>query len=289
MNRRFAFIPGLFLSLVACGGGGGNSNPAQGELTLQITDAPVTGVSKVVVTVSQVEIKPKNQGPITIALSPPKQFDLLANQGGDAFTLFANEPVPEGEYNWVKLTPVTGLSNSYVEIAGETKELSFPSDLKLVSGFSVPGAFNSEFVIDFDVRKGLVQDANGIKLKPAMRIVASQMNGSELMTAKIMGTVDNTLVTSCADASVDAGSVYVYAGADVTPDDMHNGATAQPLTSAIVSTTDYSYVIAFLEPGDYTVSYTCGADDPEVDDAITFSATTNVSVTAGGNKTVDLM
>jgi hypothetical protein len=67
--------------------------------------------------------------------------------------------------------------------------------------------------------------------------------------------------------------VYVYAGHDVTPDDIHDGDNV--LTTAKVlyepGTMTYQYVAAYLptdsptDPTPYTVALTCDADDPEVD------------------------
>jgi hypothetical protein len=78
----------------------------------------------------------------------------------------------------------------------------------------------------------------------------------------------------------------------VTPDDIDDIAP-DPVTTASVkldsSDSQYKYTVAFLEPGDYTIAYTCDAaqDDPTVDDVLSFSGTTTVSVVAQGTTVHD--
>jgi hypothetical protein len=113
-------------------------------------------------------------------------------------------------------------------------------------------------------------------LRPTLRMVDNVMVGS------ISGTVDQLLITTgCTPA------VYVFAGSGVTPDDI-DGIAADPVTTATVKQDTggvYRYMAAFLEVGSYTIAYTCdaAADDPTVDNALTFSGTTTVSVTAKTN------
>jgi hypothetical protein len=99
----------------------------------------------------------------------------------------------------------------------------------------------------------------------------------------IAGTVDSTLVTAgCMP------KVYVYRGADIVPDDMEEAGSAardmDPLLVEDVSVANgsilYPYSAAFLKPGAYTVGFTCGADDPTSDEALTFLASRSVTVRA---------
>jgi hypothetical protein len=155
--------------------------------------------------------------------------------------------------------------------------------LKLVRGFVVPAGGSADFTIDFDLRKsvnksqgqGNCQDV--YKLKPALRIVDNTSVGS------IAGTVSQNLIN---DLSCTTGNaVYVFQGANVPPDDV-DGVPPDPVTSAIVKLNDsgeYSYRAAFLNSGDYTIAFTCQAedDDPEAGDNLNFMGTANVSVSAG--------
>ncbi len=82
------------------------------------------------------------------------------------------------------------------------------------------------------------------------------------------------------------GAVYIYAGSNVTPDDIDT-TLPDPITTAMVkldsTSGDYEYKAAFLEAGSYTVAFTCDAvqDDPGSDDVLVFVGTETVSVAAG--------
>jgi hypothetical protein len=88
----------------------------------------------------------------------------------------------------------------------------------------VPPASSADYTLDFDLRKSVTY-APGLDrhiLKPTVRILQTDVVG------EIAGTIDNALVPEgCSPA------VYVYAGADVTPDD--EGSDTPPLASALVA------------------------------------------------------
>ena len=77
---------------------------------------------------------------------------------------------------------------------------------------------------------------------------------------------------SCtSDEEGNGNAVYVYLGHDAVPDDL--GSAGEPITTAPVSRNDamagaYSYTVPFLDPGQYTVAFTCQAldDHPETDE-----------------------
>ena len=80
-------------------------------------------------------------------------------------------------------------------------------------------------------------------------------------------------------------SVYAFAGADVTADDL-DGATPEPYsTTGIVLNTDsgqFSYALRFLPAGDYTLALTCRGNEDELgaDDELEFGDGVNVSIQA---------
>jgi len=106
--------------------------------------------------------------------------------------------------------------------------------------------------------------------------------------------VSNTLVTAGCTPGV-----YLYAGAVTAPEDMNSSAPAgdasQPLASKAPiasSLPPYYYQFTFLEPGNYTVAFTCAAaqDNPDrADAAVKFNPVkTGIVVTAGQTTTVDI-
>jgi len=298
----------LFSALLAingCGGsGGGSSGAGTGTLSLQITDGPVETAEHVYIQFSGLEIQSADGKRTTLyycqdpadatktvlkdsactTLPAPKQLDLLAISGGQADLLLDSFTLPSGHYSWIRLMVDTaGTHDSYIVVQGGADyELTIPSGmqtgLKLNRGFDVPAGGSADFTIDFDLRKSVhVTGTGDYMLRPTLRMVDNMMVGS------ISGTVGASLVPGgCTPA------VYVFEGSGVTPDDI-DGIAPDPVSTASVkldiSDGLYKYKAAFLEAGSYTIAYTCQAalDDPAVDNALSFSGTATVSMTANTN------
>lgn len=120
-------------------------------------------------------------------------------------------------------------------------------------------------------------------------MVATEASGA------IAGEVDPTLISALGSDGTHC-VVYVYNGEDAQVDDIYlpiSGSVPDtqnnPEITAMVDSTAYTYTAAFLPAGDYTVSLTCEADldDPLEDDVLTFTGTSNATVTAGGTMVVD--
>lgn len=296
LNSKTAFSVISISSLLALGGClGGNSSGSSGNLTLGITDAPIDGAQHVYVQFSGLELHGSSAGSVTLnfcadpanvnntvvstsacAKSKPRQIDLLDLNSGKSDELISGHTLEAGHYQWVRLMVDTaGQLDSYIVLSdGTTHELTIPSGaetgLKLVHGFDVAVGGNVNFTIDFDLRKSVHTADGNYMLKPALRLLDNLQVGS------IAGTVSANLLTSC-----NSPAVYVYSGASVTPTDVSTSVTTGPITSAAVNLTDNTYKAAFLEAGNYTVAFTCAAmDDPAVMNMLTFSGTSNVTVTA---------
>ncbi|MHB8622370.1 MAG: DUF4382 domain-containing protein [Sulfuricaulis sp.] len=303
ISAVFLFV----ILLVACGGGSGGSTGSStssmnssGALTLRMADGPVDSAYHVYIQFHGLEIQSSSgvlttlnycQDPsdptktvlsTTACTTPvvPQQLDLLALTGGLSDTLLDNYTLPAGHYDWIRLMVDTGGSlDSYVVDVNGDHELTIPSGdetgLKLNRGFDVAQGGDADFTLDFDLRKSIhVTGAGDYMLRPTLRMVDS------LDVGRIAGTVSPSLIISgCTPA------VYVYQGSNVTPQDI-NGSPSDPVTTATAkldnTTGQYRYTVALLEPGNYTVAFTCQAaqDDPTTIDAITFSGMTNVTVTA---------
>ena len=281
-SYRFVFMAALTvflaLSLIGCSG----SDTETGTLSLSVTDAPVDGAVSVVIEFTGVELVSSSGTVLSFNFDPPKTIDLLALQGGDSALLLDKISVPEGDYPVIslKVNAEPDVLDSYIELTDGTQvSLWIPSGnetgLNLIQGCSVAANELADFTIDFDLRKSVfdpqVLDGDYI-LKPVLRIVDNAEAGS------IAGTVDVTLTTDTTCTSGNA--VYIFEGLNVTPDDV--GGAVEPVTTTLV-TADNTYKAAFLEPGDYTVAFTCQAadDSPDTDDAIAFVGTVNVSVSIG--------
>jgi hypothetical protein len=318
--------------LAACGGGGGDgSQPTTGRLTLGLTDAPVDEAAAVVVQFAGVELKPRGGQAFSVDFATPKNMDLLALQGTNRALLLDGEQVPAGEYEWMRLkvNADQNVLDSYIEltVGGGQCELRIPSGaetgLKMIRGFTVAAGTTTDFTVDFNLRKSVVQppgqktgeltcDGQAYLLKPVLRVV------DNLQVGAITGAVDTNLVaTACAAHPEQAGRVYLYGPYAETdpvpagvPDDVDGDPVgedvatdgADPLDSAIVDPATQAYTFGFVQAGKkYVLAYACDADDATVDadavdtpagadEVVNFTPATGVTtavIPAGPTTTVD--
>src|SRR5262249_44971305 len=250
-------------------------------MNLALTDAPVTGVTKVWIAFTGVELKPANSDPVDISFSPAKAFDLLTLQGGTTATFLNGSTVPAGEYEWVRLMVDMSPGASYVIDSTGQHDLTIPSGaetgLKLIRGFTMPVGGVADFTVDFDLRKSLIappgQSPNYV-LKPVLRLVDNAQVGT------ISGTFQATTLAAQSNCGAAPPVVYIYPGSAITPDDIYvpvagaSDTDAAPLTEPLATTTaslnsmgDYAYSIAFVPAGTYTAAFTCDPDDPSIDES----------------------
>ncbi len=206
--------------------------------------------------------------------------NLLDLSGGELRQLFNNETVPAGEYQWVRFGLEDGSAKIVMDDEDSTEEtLTMPggkNSLKTSGSFTVAADSSVAYIIDWDLRKSIVQDASGYKLKPVLHIKRDDF------FAYVEGTVTDTTYDTCTAEQV--ASVYVYNGFDAVADDM--GSATEVVTSSYVSAdAGHFFYVGPVDPGEYTFAFTCDSlnDDPEADDDITFISSINVSLSSGSN------
>lgn len=313
------------LALSACGGSGGSGDDSDGtgRLSVSITDAPLheaiaVNVHFIGARVQYAAGERLNfffcEDPVNPGIDPPivqdsecvdtdpeaVTIDLLQQTGGASALLIDGAVVPAGRVVWVRL--VLDEPPGEIVLADGSHVLTVPSGaqtgLKLNRGFEVPEDGEARIYIDFNVWKSIVEVHSSVppsyKLKPVLRIVTE--------FGAIAGQVDGALlVAGCVNPSI-----YIYEGAGTPADDI-DGDKGDPLTSAPVvadgsSPTGYSYLVDFLDPGDYSLAFVCAGgitqdggmtfdqvpDDPEQDDALNFTpASESATVVVGQTDTVD--
>lgn len=302
-------ITALAAAVAACGGSGSDGD-STGTMSLGLTDAPVTNLSEANLNITSVEVKPSEGQSVTIQIETKEGKDfldinLLDFQGGKVAQLFEDQEFPAGQYEWIRLH--LG-DDPYVVEASDVNQtpiyLFLPSGrqtgLKLTGGFVIPAGGSADFTIDFDVKKsifnaGAEAPANRDKymLKPAHRLVDNVEAGSIVGDVDVVNIADQR--TGTAQECDYDGSVYVYEGSDVTPTDLDltNTEVEGPLVAVPVTNEDnlsvYSYKAAFLSAGDYTIAYSCQADNNEAFDDLEFIGIQNVTVTANNETTAEII
>ena len=290
---RSIFLSVAVFGLSACGGDS-NENlvdvSGTGQLSLAVTDGPIDDAQNVNVAFSGIVLQPADGDRIEISFpdNDTRVIDLLAFQNGESATLLDEEDIPVGDYNWIRLlVEQEGTSIVFKEDNDTAHELQVPSSensgLKMNRSFTVAAGTTTDFIVDFVLRKSVHQQGNGVyKLRPTVRLV------DRLEVNTIEGTVTGA---NCGD---EQGSVYLYRGLGAVVQDIQ-GNENDPITTANVSDND-TFTIGFVETDeDYTVSFTCDADeedgnngDNDNSEMMVFSAGVDVTVTDGDAEMVEI-
>jgi len=279
----------LLVFLNACsnstsGSSGSGSVDGNGSLTLGVTDAPIDDTSKVVVEFIGVTLKGESSNLTEIEFAP-KVIDLLDLQGTATELILQDVTVPVDNYQWMRLNVVADGTyeepdigdidghgkGSYLLQENGTKiplQLSSATGLKLVSGFTVNEQGQTQFTIDFDLRKAIHDSGKSyLELRPALRLIENKNAGH------IFGYInpdyfdDPTcpdLITNPED--LEGVAIYLYeAGTEV--DDFQSIVSKSPISSSLVvyNGAAYEYAFGFLDAGEYILAMTCDAEVDNLD------------------------
>ncbi len=255
----------------------GGGTVARSGFSLRLTDAPVDGLQAVVMKFTMVKLRSTDGSWTTYEFddSSKPSIDLLGLQGTKTADLLVNMDVKSDDYDEIRLIVSDEPMANYVNTPGGPRELKIPSGsssgLKVKGNFSITDTRPASLVIDLDLRQSVTMAGNSGNyiFKPVLRLVDNTNIGH------IRGTVDPALLAStpdCSDDDVDTfNAVYVYAGHGAVTDDIDEDSNVnQPVTTSNISydnaSMSYVYEAAFLPEGDYTIAFTCNADDDELDD-----------------------
>ncbi|MFC1953468.1 ice-binding family protein [Chloroflexota bacterium] len=150
----------------------GESNQPTGTVEFRATDAPATGVSKIMVTARNIQIH-KADAPedswITV-VSQEKTFDLVAIEGAEVF--LGSENVSSGNYTQIRLD----VTKVIVTLDGKDITAKLPSDkLKIVRPWEVKAGQKTILTLDFDAEKFVVLTGNNqAQVKPVIKLEISQ-------------------------------------------------------------------------------------------------------------------
>ena len=270
-------------------------------LTLSVTDAPLDGVSKVLVQFAGVEVKPVGADVKTIMFDTPVDVDILSLQGKRRVPIMLDHKLATGEYEYIRLllNATQGEFNSLVLLDDNTWQSLYVPDgdkigLKIVQSFKINSQNNTHLTIDFDLRKSISKESteDAYRLSPSLRWVKESGYGH------IAGFIDNALLLSngCIDSNNHSyGSIYLYpALADgQLPQDIQRNAN-DPISSANIEfdvvNGEYSYTMGYIpSKTTYSAVLVCDArlDDPVTADTLTFVGTPK-SITVAADVPNDL-
>jgi hypothetical protein len=209
----------------------------------------------------------------------PVAVDMMQLQNGVAHRLIADRELPAGQYDRLRLH--LDLQNSYIDRRdtggrhGMHMGSSASDNLEIERQFLIEPGQHTEFMIDFDLRRGLQHrhaDMMGdrFELHNAMRLVRVDHTGG------LHGNVDPSLVDvnhpACDDA--DGGNwMYVFPGDAAAPDDIaetETDGTPGPIAADRVEmnpgTGAHEYHLGYLPEGTYRLAFTCSGEWDEAGD-----------------------
>ena len=226
-------------------------------LTVSVTDAPLDGVSKVMVQFSGVEIKHVDAEAELIEFDAPVDVDILGLQGTLRTSILFEQKVSSGTYEFIRLiiNAEQGEFDSLVLLDDNTWQSLYIPDadrigLKIIQPFFIYSGGNTHLTIDFDLRKSMEKDiAEGdYQLIPSLRVVSDDEAGH------ISGLVANTLLSENACIGTNNqtnAAVYLFAEftEGVGPQDIQRN-ELDPVSSAGIvfdsDTGEYSYTLGYL-------------------------------------------
>lgn len=286
------------MSLEGCGCGfdcGNDSSPKITTLDLGFSDESVEQLKQVVIEVDRISFRRTGAEDVVVdsftieelGLTGVDSFqvDLLQYRGLKQLLVIENLELDTANYSELLIDVLDDdINRSYVQesddslkpidVAGSVLSLPGPA---LVSG-------DQQFTVAFSLARALHyrEDTDVYRLTTeGIRVI------DDASAASLSGRVDNSLfdTTIPCDTKAEPTSgnrVYLYAGTALAPDSLAdvftgdsttgipNGARAPYAVAALAEDTltgSWQYAIGFLEPGDYSLAFSCNAAD---DDPVNF-------------------
>ncbi|MFC3032771.1 DUF4382 domain-containing protein [Pseudoalteromonas fenneropenaei] len=308
--------------LAGCGSdsdGNATTTPPQSQqatFSLAVSDAPVTNLKAVWVAFDAITLKAQGGNSVTFDLKSEdgsqsvRMVNLLDYTGDDIYQLLADQNIPPGSYEWLRADVVNGDSSNYTLTSHVVYNDETMAPLVVsrkgndgigeiqMNSFSLLAGDN-QFVLEFDLKKSLVDPKNNdeIKLKPTgvrLENLAQKTKVSGDISAQLMADCEVANATLAGLDNRFEHAVYLYSATVETPADIYTEGEQQsatsPLATSLVSIDaddqQGEYEIAFLSTGDYKVTYTCLAhlDNIETQDAdFTLYRTQSVTLTGTEN------
>ncbi|WP_027076977.1 DUF4382 domain-containing protein [Maribacter antarcticus] len=255
----------------------GNMEAESYDTTFNITDAPIdnANVEAVFVTVSSVKVDGKSLEGFN-----KTTFNLAALVNGRTETL-GNLKLEAGSYSNIELeldyvTDATGNSpGCYVEMAdGQKDQLEASArTISINDTFEVFASNTNKIIIDFDLRKTIKEEENGLasnfefvsttELSAGIRAVNEETTGMISGTANDAGNTSDKIVVYAYEKGTFDTEVETQGQGE------SNVTFANAVTSSEVSGLNNSYSLNFLAEGEFELVFVSYNED---EDSFTFNA-----------------
>ena len=280
----------LFLS--SCGDDDEGST-AQGNVSIEMTDAPIddASIQGVFVTVTDVRV----DGQSFVGFSGRQTFDLAALRNGNTRVLGTGELEARTYGNITFVldyeTDASGDSpGCYVLLANGDKQRLQSSagatgEIVVNSAYEVSSSAQSRVIADFDLRKAVSysddteRDFEFISddgLRSAIRISNHSQSGT------IQGNYDGRTFANDGKVVVFAYARGTYNTSETQPGGEANVRFRNALNSAVVSRSSGNFTLAFLPAGEYELHFASFTDDDN-DGRFTFNAMLESELQANGS------
>jgi len=271
-RRARAVVPALVL-LVGC----------EGRFTADLaTDPPADPqIAQLRVSLLGLEFRKVDGAAATMEFRTGELVDVLDLSTGDPMRLFTSEQLSSGRYTGVRLLFDEGVDATATTTGGDVFPVVLADGAFAAVDFTVQDDESSSesVTLTLDLRQSLDFDQvdDEYTLTPHLRAVRTGE------AAQITGSVN--VACPAGTSLILGGAVYLFAGTDITPDDIDGVAPEPYATTAVLPDTisgQLTYALRFLAPGDYTIAPTCrgNGDQPVADDDLEFGDAVNATVEA---------
>ncbi len=254
--------------------------PASGSISISLTDDPWEDARAMVLHITEMELGHSNGDVIRLELSAgPMNIDMMQLQNGVSQPLITDMAVPIGHYDWIRLH--LDLSQSYIELmsTGGRHNMQMGSNamngLEVHEPFQILESFHEEFMLDFNLRRGVQHHDMGMmgsqyELHSAMRLIHMDDAGG------LSGMIDASMVDvnhpDC-DPAPGGNWAYLFPADAIGPDDVaepeSDGMPGPMATDRVEMDTgsgNHLYHFAYLPVGSYRIAVTCSGEWDEAGD-----------------------
>ena len=283
-SAKFIVVAALASLTFGCDSGSSgpphHGGPGTGNITISLTDDPWEDVTEMVLHVTGIEMGHADGRVIMLEMAGGGlDVDMMQLQNGVSTILADHAEAPIGQYDWMRLEIDPNQSHINLVSTGGRHGMRMGRDaidgLEVVHAFEIDPAQHSEFMLDFNIRRGVQRHGTGMmggeyRLHSAMRMVDIGQSGG------LMGAVDPSLVdinnASCDDAP-GGNWAYLFPGGTTEPDDIadvdtdgRQGPIASDRIDLDTMTGEHRYHFAYFEPGQYRIAITCSGEWDEIGD-----------------------